>query len=73
MHSTLVIASYNARFLSAIVGRLGIWESWISVWNEKFQDYTVRPQFVDALFIVRLISNMSVRRAVIINYLFINY
>ena len=68
MHSTLVIASYNARFLSAIVGRLGTLESRISVWNEKFEVYTIRPQFVDTLFIVRLISNMSVRRAVIINY-----
>ena len=44
-----------------------------AVWNEKFEEYTIKPQFVDTLFIVRLISNMSVRRAVIINYLFINY
>ena len=29
---------------------------------------TIRPQFVDTLFIVRLRLNMSMRRAVIINY-----
>ena len=28
----------------------------------------VRPQFVDTLFIVRLIPNMPMRRALIINY-----
>ena len=31
-------------------------------------DFTLRPQLVDTLFIVRLRSKMSMRRAVIINY-----
>ena len=37
------------------------------LWNWFF----VRPQFVDTLFIVRLRSKMSMRRAVVINYYFL--
>ena len=42
------------------------------VWQTEIGNYesfsALRPQFVDTLFIVRLRLNMSMRRAVIINY-----
>ena len=33
---------------------------------------SLRPQFVDTFFIARLISNMSMRRAVFINYFLVH-
>ena len=37
-------------------------------YHQIYVDIVIRPQFVDALFIVRLKPNLSMRRAVIINY-----
>ena len=34
--------------------------------------FNIRPQFVDTLFNVRLSPNMSMRRAVIINYFLVH-
>ena len=61
-------AEFSSVSISFLCDYLAITESI----SEKFSLYlTIRPQFADTLFIVRLRPDMSMHHAVIVNYYFL--
>ena len=58
--NTSLFANKNIKILQSSQPLSHLVKSWYTLF---------RPQFVDTLFIVRLRTNLSMRRAVIINYL----
>ena len=67
--NTSVIIHVNMKALRKMLEHLGFGKYYeINNYFQRQNRITLRPQFVDTLFIVRLRPNMSMRRAVIIDY-----
>ena len=67
--NTSVIIHVNMKALRKMLGHLRFGKYYeINNYFQRPNRITLSPQFVDTLFIVRLRPNMSMRRAVLIDY-----